>query len=789
MADRELAGLRRLSAVANPIKAARIHIDGVVQGVGFRPFVFGLALEHGLTGWVQNTSAGVDIEIEGDEGALDRFISRLEPEAPPLAQIEQIEWDWIEANGRAEFLIEGSQANQGDFQPISADVAMCEDCQAELLDKSDRRYRYPFINCTNCGPRFTIIGGLPYDRPATTMANFELCPDCETEYRDPLDRRFHAQPIACPVCGPHVWLELADHRTAERDQAIERARQILQQGGVIGLKGLGGYQLACDACNEEAVQRLRQIKVRKEKPFALMVPDLAAAERLCQLTEAERQLLQSRQRPILLLAKTEHTSVAQSIAPGQATLGLMLPYTPLHHLLLQPGPNFPQALVMTSANRAGEPIHFENGTATAAFAKEVDGLLHHNRPIEQRCDDSVYRVFRGETYPIRRARGYAPFPVQLPRNFPMAYGAGAELKNTFCLTKKHYAFLSQHIGDLTNYETLQAYQQALDHFMDMFQIAPELVAYDLHPDYLSTQFAAKFSQANELPAYAIQHHQAHIGACLAEHQWPFNEPVIGLSFDGTGYGEDGAIWGGEVFTVDRGQFIRAFHLRYTPMPGGDQAVRQPWRLALAWLQTLGIDWEPWLPSVAAANTKQREIVQQQIVQGINAPLNSSVGRLFDAVASLMGVRQLVEYEAQAAMELETQVEPGERGAYPFDLQNSLLDPAPMFDQLIQDLKDGVSKPVIAARFHRGLAQACLTMTRSLRTEFGINTICLSGGVWQNMQLLRWTLELLEKDGFEILTHSQVPSNDGGLSLGQAWLAAHYFENGQPAPSSVQSVGL
>ncbi len=760
-------------------RGASIRVTGVVQGVGFRPFVYGLAARLALTGWVRNTSAGVEIEADGSAEALADFARALREQAPPLARIEAVAVAERPAGGFARFEIQASQPVAGAFQPIAPDVSVCPDCLRELFDPGDRRYRYPFINCTHCGPRFTIIQDIPYDRPQTTMAGFALCPDCEHEYHDPLDRRFHAQPVACPVCGPRVWLEAGPGGLsvpAELADPIALARRWLAEGRILALKGLGGFHLACDATSAAAVAELRQRKRRVEKPFALMVPDAATAERFCRLSPAERALLESRERPIVLLARRPVTAIAPAVAPGQATLGVMLPYTPLHHLLLEPAPGFPAALVMTSGNLSEEPIVTDNAEARERLRDLADAFLLHDRPIHTRCDDSVVRVATVEPPAIihlRRSRGYAPAPLSLPFDAPPLLAAGAELKNTFCLARDRYAFLSHHIGDLENYETLRAFEAGCAHFERLFRVTPQAVVYDLHPNYLATRYALERAEREGLPAIGVQHHHAHIAACLADNAWAPGRPVLGLAFDGTGYGEDGAIWGGEFLIADYAGYERALHLKYVPLPGGDRAVREPWRVALAWLAQAGLEWADDLAPVRHAqhHAPALKALRHQLHTGFNAPLTSSLGRLFDAAAALAGVRQTVTYEAQAAIEFEALVNPHETGAYELALTGDELDPAPLFRALVADLRAGQPAGVIAARFHNGLAEAAVEACRQLRARTGLNVVALSGGVWQNQTLAARTGPRLRAAGFEVLTHQQVPANDGGLALGQSASAA------------------
>lgn len=763
---------------------ARIHISGIVQGVGFRPFVFSLADRLGLRGWVRNTSAGVDIEVDGSRERLEAFIAALRAEAPPLAHIDDLQATFQPPGGFIAFEIAASAVVEGAFQPVSPDVATCPDCLRELFDPRDRRYRYPFINCTNCGPRFTIIRDLPYDRPNTTMAGFPLCPDCAREYEHPADRRFHAQPVACPVCGPAVWLERTGEGEAYRarengEAAILQARALLSAGKILAVKGLGGFHLACDATDRAAVQALRERKLRVDKPFALMMPDAETVAAHCCLDAQERALLESTARPIVLLARRPDSPIAWECAPGQDTLGVMLPYTPLHALLLErgaPGNPAPYALVMTSGNLSEEPIATANEEARERLAPLADAFLMHDRDIHVRCDDSVVRAFPGASpdspvYPIRRSRGYAPFPVKLPFEAPPLLAAGPELKNTFCLTNGDFAFLSHHIGDLENYETLQSFREGVAHLERLFRVRPQALAYDLHPDYLATSYALERSGAERLPAIGVQHHHAHIAACMAEHGLGGSSTVIGLACDGTGYGEDGAIWGGEVLVAGYAGYRRALHLSYFPLPGGDAAVRKPARAALALLWSLGLAWDERLAPVANFDVRERAALRIQLERGINTPMTSSLGRLFDAAAALAGVRQAVNYEAQAAIEFEAMADPDETGAYPFESDRSEIRTAEAVAALLADALAGAPPGRLAARFHNGLARALFEAVERTREETGLREVALSGGVWQNITLLRRTLALLEKAGYTVYLHHKVPANDGGLSLGQAVIAA------------------
>jgi hydrogenase maturation protein HypF len=797
------------------LKAAYIQVTGIVQGVGFRPFVYNLANRLVLTGWVRNTSAGVDIEVEGDPEALKVFIDSLSKEKPPLASIDEIEVTSIPANGYSSFDIRQSHSIENAFQPISPDVSICPDCLEELFSPDDRRYRYPFINCTNCGPRFTIIEDIPYDRPNTTMASFAMCPDCSSEYDDPLNRRFHAQPVACPVCGPQVWLELTDQalinaKTSDNpnkylrdhradnisgDAAILETQKLVAQGKIIAIKGLGGFHLACDATNEQAVAELRKRKLRVDKPFALMMANISTIKEHCLVNKSEEELLKSSERPIVILIRRPESNIAREVAPSQNTLGVMLPYTPLHYLLFDRGkmpvskrtdPFLPaQVLVMTSGNLSEEPIAFENEEALQRLSSLADAFLLHDRPIRTRCDDSVVRVHQSRIHPIRRSRGYAPFPVHLPWRVPAIFAAGGELKNTFCITRDHYAFMSHHIGDLQNYETLKSFEDGVNHYEHLFRIHPEALAYDLHPDYLATRYTLVRSQQDNLPALGVQHHHAHIAAGMAEHGLVGDQPVIGVAFDGTGYGDDGEIWGGEFLLCTYTWYKRLAHLNYVPLPGGDTAIRKPARTALAFLWQAGLDWENDLPCIAALNIVERQALKAQLEHRFNTPRTSSMGRMFDAVASLIGVRHTVNYEAQAAIDLEALVDPTEDESYSFSLQ-TLQSPEPgntplligskyLFSSIVNDYHNNIPIPKIAARFHNGVANLVLNVCRDLRTQTRINEVVLSGGVWQNMTLLVKTMRLLQHDRFKIYFHEIVPPNDGGLALGQAAVAAQILQ--------------
>ena len=766
------------------MQGLHVHITGIVQGVGFRPFVYLLATRLDLKGWVKNTSSGVEIEVDGDQDALDLFIHQLRDEAPTLSRIDGFSASFRPASGFSSFDILHSESVEGAFQPISPDVSICPDCLRELFDPEDRRYLYPFINCTNCGPRFTIIKDIPYDRPKTTMADFPMCPDCEREYKDPTDRRFHAQPVACPVCGPHVWLEkgsrVKGHKSVSGDDAIQETCQLLAQGKILAVKGLGGFHLACDATNAQAVTELRNRKLRVDKPFALMMPDIETIEQHCFVSDSERELLLSTARPIVLLKRKPESNIVEEVSPKQNWLGVMLPYTPLHYLLFNEHSLF-TALVMTSGNLSEEPIATNNDDARQRLSKLADAFLMHNRDIHIRCDDSVVRVFEERLlimdsespsiYPIRRSRGYSPFPVKLPSEVPPLLAVGSELKNTFCITNKNYAFLSHHIGDMENYETLKSFEQGVEHFEKLFRVKPEAIAYDLHPNYLATRYALERAERDGIPTVAVQHHHAHIAACMAEHGLNGSHPVIGLSFDGTGYGEDGAIWGGEILVAEYKSYQRAYHLEYFPLPGGDAAIKRPARTALALLWSLGLEWDERLDSVAEFRAEDQIVLRTQLERKINTPMTSSMGRLFDAAAALAGVRQKVNYEGQAAIEFEALADSAEAGKYSFGLNQDQIQVRGVVEALIKDVMAGVHVSKISARFHNGLAECVREICLNIRSKTGIDEVALSGGVWQNITLLGRTLSLLKSSGFRVYIHREVPTNDGGLSLGQAVIAA------------------
>ncbi|HEY6671315.1 MAG TPA: carbamoyltransferase HypF [Solirubrobacterales bacterium] len=742
----------------------RVRVEGTVQGVGFRPFVYRLATELGLGGWVLNDSRGVLIEAEGERGSLDALLERLRTEAPPLAVVERIVDEALAPTGEMDFRITES-ADGGEAEAaVSPDVATCEDCLGELFDPDDRRHRYPFTNCTNCGPRFTIVRGVPYDRPLTTMASFEMCELCRAEYEDPLDRRFHAQPNACPVCGPSLRLvERAGRSLAEGNEAsLEAAALALAEGRILAVKGLGGYHLACRADEEAVVGELRARKHREDKPFALMAPSAEAVLELVDLDDAAGALLTSRERPIVLAPRRRDAPVARSVAPTSRELGMMLPYSPLHHLLLA---DSGAVLVMTSANVSDEPIAYRDEEALERLARIADLFLIHDRPIETRTDDSVVRVVSDRPLFLRRSRGYVPrdLPLETPRPI---LACGAELKNTFCLAKGERAWVGHHIGDLKNYETLRSFTEGIEHFEALFAVEPELVAHDLHPEYLSTKYALERAGVETV---GVQHHHAHLAATLAEHGE--RGPAVGAIFDGTGYGTDGTVWGGELLLGDCRAFERGGHLDPVRMPGGERAIKQPWRMACSWLlETLGR--EPPLPPLLAERVSEAEWskVAELAASGLASPLTSSAGRLFDAVAALCGIRSEVNYEGQAAVELEAAATPEVRDSYPLP-GTEVLDARETLQAILADLGAGVSVADVSAKFHNAMAEAAARACAELARAEGIELAVLSGGVFQNRLLLERTAEALEQAGLRVLTPRLLPPNDGGVAFGQAAVAA------------------
>jgi hydrogenase maturation protein HypF len=745
-------------------RRVRARVHGTVQGVGFRPYVHRLAGELELGGFVLNDERGVLLEVEGDDAAVDAFLARLPAEVPPLASVERVEHQPLDPCGEAAFAIVASSGGGEPLALVSPDTATCEDCLAELFDPADRRHRYPFINCTNCGPRFTIVRSVPYDRPRTTMAGFAMCARCRAEYDDPADRRFHAQPNACPDCGP--TLRLGDARGAA---ALAAAVAALKAGEIIAVKGLGGFHLACRAGDEEAVASLRARKDREDKPFALMAPDLATARELVELGPHEESLLEGRARPIVLAPRRPAARVAAAVAPGSADLGVMLPYTPLHHLLLA---DTATTLVMTSANVSDEPIAYRDDEAATRLAGIADHVLGHDRPIHVRTDDSVMRARRsGAPLVLRRSRGHVPASIGLPLAAPPLLACGAQLKSTFCVAKGERAWVGHHIGDLANLETLLAFREGIAHFETLFAVAPAIVAHDLHPGYLSTAYAL---EREGVALEGVQHHHAHLAACLAEHGE--DGPALGAIFDGTGYGTDGTVWGGELLVGDLAGFERVGHLRPVRLPGGEQAIRQPWRMACAWLQEAH-GAPPLRPAslAAAVDGEAWEAVAMLARTAVVAPVTTSMGRLFDAVAALCGLRARVTYEGQAAAELEgAAASAGESDPYPLEVVDGeplVLDPRATLLAAEADVRAGAAPGSVAARFHAAVARATADASALAAARHGLDTVVLSGGVFQNRLLLDGAAGRLAGLGLRVLVPERLPPNDGAISYGQAAVAA------------------
>lgn len=750
----------------------KIKITGIVQGVGFRPFVYSMAQKYHLKGWVLNSSQGVEIEVSGLMEDIENFVSQVKSQPPPLARIDFLETEEIQPNHYKKFSILNSKPQAGEFVPISPDVSICKDCTRELFDPEDRRYRYPFINCTNCGPRFTIIRDIPYDRPFTTMSEFTMCNTCQNEYNDPLDRRFHAQPIACPECGPHLSFIGEKGKEFHKSDALREARAWLRSGKIVAIKGLGGYHLACDAANHAAVQELRKRKQRSQKPFASMAFDISTIDKHCFVDESEETLLLSRQRPIVLLHTRPTSTLSPLIAPNQNHLGMMLPYTPMHLLLMEPEEGYPEVLVMTSGNLSEEPIAYEDKEALERLSGIADGFLIHNRSIHMRTDDTVARIIYNTPYILRRSRGYAPDPLPLSFEPPSLLAVGTELKNTFTLSRNRYAFISHHIGDMENYETLRSFETGIQHYENIFKIKPEVIARDLHPDYLASKYAIKRAAEENIPIVNVQHHHAHLAACLCDNGWKMDEKkAIGIIFDGTGLGTDKTIWGGEILYGNYAGFERKHHLQTMPLPGGDAAIRNPARTSLAYLWQLGIDWGEDISSVKRLDLNERSLLEKQLQGRINTIETSSMGRLFDVVSSLLNICHETSYEGQAAIELENIAAPDEHDNYTIPIKDQILDIAPLMHSILKEAKSGVKVAAISARFHNSIVQAIVQACIQIRAETGCSEVALSGGVWQNVYLLNKTIKMLTENDFTVLRHRGVPPNDGGVSLGQLAVAA------------------
>ncbi|MGI8836082.1 MAG: carbamoyltransferase HypF [Pyrinomonadaceae bacterium] len=764
------------------VTRSEILVRGIVQGVGFRPFVYLQASRRDLRGSVRNNTAGVLIEVEGTHGDIEKFVSDLELNAPPLSTIESVECNHnLTPADYSDFVILESShhAPAGEqFVPISADVGTCDACLKELFDPEDRRYQYPFINCTNCGPRFTIIEDIPYDRAQTTMRHFEMCAECRAEYEAPLNRRFHAEPTACPACGPQLNLLESDEESKREEHldVVRQARLLLLEGDILAIKGIGGFHLACDALNAEAVEKLRQRKYREDRPFAMMAASVALIRQHCVVSKLEEQLLLSERRPIVLLERRPDCKISSAVAPRINALGFMLPYSPLHHLLLK---DLNRPFVMTSGNMSDEPICFDDSQAITRLSTIADHFLLHDRRIHMRTDDSVARVHDGREMILRRSRGYAPAPIKTAFKFEQqVLACGAELKNTFCLGRNNNAFISHHIGDLENLETLRSFTQGIEHFKRLFHLHPEVVAYDLHPEYLSTKYALALDEIGN--RIGVQHHHAHIASCMADNK--IDGEVIGVALDGLGFGTDGRLWGGEFLVANLVEAERIGHLAYVPMPGAAKAIREPWRMAAVYLQHAFGDQliNLQLPLVRELNYRGWPALRSMVASGTNCPETSSMGRLFDAFSCLLGVRSLVNYEGQAAIELEAITDCHCQDAYEFRVSDSgsLIEADGVIHSAVLDLLQGIPRAIVSARFHNAVARLIVLMAEKIRQERKLNRIALSGGVFQNLVLLTQTKRLLSGGGFEVFTHSRVPTNDGGISLGQAAVANARIKSGR-----------
>jgi hydrogenase maturation protein HypF len=748
----------------------KIEIKGIVQGVGFRPTVYRLANEYNLKGFVFNDSKGVTLDIEGDSEDISSFLEELKKNPPPLSKIEEIKSENLPVKEFDEFKIIESEESEEKKTLVSPDIATCEDCKRELLNRKDRRYKYPFINCTNCGPRFTITKELPYDRKNTTMRKFKMCKKCKAEYVDPENRRFHAQPNACEKCGPH--LELIDYKGKKIEgNPIDKTIKLLKKGKIVAIKGLGGFHLACNAKNTEAIQALRERKMRPYKPLALMAKDLNVISEFVHVSEKEKELLTSPRAPIVLLKKKEKNILPDNIAPNNNFLGFMLPYTPLHILLFEKL----EVLVMTSGNKRDEPIAFDNQDAVIRLTGVADYFLIHNRDIWIQADDSVARIVDDESLLLRRSRGYVPQPLRCPiGNVKKIIGFGAHKHNTFTISRGDEIFISHYIGETDNIETIKAFEKGIKHFINFFDIPPDIAVVDLHPEYEATKFGRKWAFENSKPLIEVQHHHAHIASCLLDNK--LNEKVIGVTWDGTGYGADGNIWGGEFLIADLKEYERKAYLQYIPIPGGDITVKEPWRMAAVYLydifgesfRTLDIDF------VKALDKKKWFIIQNMIDKRVNSPFTSSMGRLFDAVSSILGVRNSINYQGQAAIELEMIARDGEGGFYKFEMirgiDTHIIDPRSVIESIVDDIKKGVPKESISSKFHIGLAELIVDISDLLRAETRINKVCLSGGVFQNIILRTEATKRLREKDFGVYNHEKIPPNDGGISAGQVAVA-------------------
>lgn len=762
-------------------KSVRLHITGIVQGVGFRPFVYNLAGKYRLRGFCLNDGEGVIIEVQGS--AIGSFIDELRSSPPPLSKIEDFREEEVLRQPFSGFTIKESIGEAGQSTLVSPDVALCTDCERELFDHSDRRYLYPFINCTNCGPRYSIVLDIPYDRPKTTMARFNMCPACEAEYKDPNDRRFHAQPNACADCGPKVWLEKKGERSdALNFEAIRLAQRLLENGKILAIKGLGGFHLACDAGNSGAVARLRELKrkslsrqLKSNKPFALMAPDMKTIKEFAFVNKKEAELLEGRIKPIVLLEKKGSGALSGDVSPKNGFYGFMLPYTPLHHLLFHGA--FFKALVMTSGNLSEEPIVIANEEAVKKLYGIADAFLLHDRAIYMRVDDSIARVDGKRKKVLRRARGFTPYPIAIDVSAPDVLACGAELKNTFCVTKGSNAIMSQHIGDLETSEALEFFEETLENLKNTFRAKPAYLAYDMHPDYLGTKFAKEYAEKNDIKPdkmFAVQHHHAHIASVMAEHG--IKDEVIGVAFDGTGYGTDGRIWGAEFLIADRNDFRRAAHFDYIRLPGGERAIKEPWRTALSYvIHSYGDEAGEAIKTLfRRLDKKDIKIVSQMIRSNINSPLASSAGRLFDAISSIIGLKDFITFEGEAAIELENAASKAKASkAYKFEVAEGepfKIDFRQTIREIIKDISADIDKAVIARKFHNTIARVIVHVAQILRNSTGINKVVLSGGVFQNRLLSKLSEKFLTEKGFEVFMNEKTPANDGGISLGQAIIA-------------------
>jgi hydrogenase maturation protein HypF len=751
-------------------KRVFLKVTGIVQGVGFRPFVYNLAISLNLKGWVNNNSEGVYIDIEGPINLVDEFIHKLKHNAPSLSRVENINLENRDLCCYKDFEIRESERNENSITLISPDIALCDDCKRDILDPKDRRYSYPFTNCTNCGPRFSIIKSIPYDRDKTTMKKFKMCISCEGEYRNPLDRRFHAQPNACKDCGPNIWITDSNNNIVKLGDSntdiIKFAVSKLKEGKIFVIKGLTGFHLCCDAGNETSIKHLRQRKIRPDKPFAIMVKDLGTAKKLCHINSKEEELLTGIKKPIVLLKQRKEYQLSKAIAPNQNTLGVMLPYTPLHELIFKENVD---ALIMTSANINGLPLEYENNSALKNLSSIGDYFLFHNRDIYIPVDDSVVKVINDEERIVRRARGYAPEPIKY-ESIENILACGPNMKNTFSIGKDNFIFLSQHNGDLENLETIEHYKRNIEHFKNIFSFVPKYLAYDLHPQYSSTQYAGDYN----LRKIGIQHHHAHITSCMAENK--INHKIIGVSFDGTGYGTDGKIWGGEFLLCDLLNFERLGHLDHVKMPGGEMAIKEPWRMAVSYITKAFSNLTDIKSTLNLEDTIKKIYGEDGLVlikiinKDINSPETSSMGRFFDAVSSIIGIRNIITYEGQASIELEAAIKGDINERYSYEIIENkgsfIIETYKLILQLIEDRLAGVPKSTMSSKFHNSVIQFTHELCCVLKNKTGVNEVALSGGVFQNSYLLGRLIKILEADNFIVYTHKTIPSNDGGIALGQ-----------------------